>query len=382
MNEEGREDPVRIGRWSRALSWHATLREADEKQLSNSVGREWQEWYADAENRRTFDHLSRLLGDRELYRKRRRPRRAELDGDSYDLSVPIAEWRRLRVVKDARKRRSLAGNLWWWLSGGIGVTAIAVLIVLWPRFLGFGSEPSRMVVYQTEVGGLKHVHLTDGSSVVLGGRTELSVAFSARYRSVRVIEGQAWFRVAHDTHWPFIVTAGDGTITDIGTAFLVTRESDRVVVTVTEGAVEVSARQPLQPSLKLGQGFTLAPVPLAIRVTRGEQITVSDAGGVDAPKPTDTRATVAWTSGRLIFDNQPLRYVIETINRYSSRRIFVSPSAGTLRFSGIVFSDEIGDWLQSLEAIFPVTVQERGADVRIRTRNSIPATDELPPKKQ
>lgn len=380
MNEDGGEDPVGIDRWSQALSWHVALREADEKELTNSVGREWHDWYANAENRRVFDGVSRLLADQDLYRKRQRLTTAELEDDSYDLSVPIAKWRRTRALQERPKEHSPGGK-WWWLSGGIGVAAIAVLIVLWPRLLGFGGEPSP-VVYQTNVGGFKDVHLLDGSSIILGGSTEVSVAFSTHRRSVSIIEGQAWFKVAHDSRWPFVVTAGDGTITDTGTAFLVTRDSDRVVVTVTEGAVEVSARQPIRPSLRFGRGFALRPILAPIRVSTGEQLALSDTGTMSLLKQADTHAATAWTHGRLTFDNQSLRYVIETVNRYSSRRIFVSPSAGALRFSGIVFDDEIGDWLQSLEAIFPVIVEEQGMTVRVKMRNPPPTNSELPPKKQ
>lgn len=379
MNEEGGEDRMGIDRWSRALSWHAALCEADEKELTNSVGRDWQEWYADAENRRVFEAVSRLLADRDLYRNRRLQGRAELEDDSYDLSVPIAEWRRNRALHKARAQRPSGGTWSWWLSGGIGTAAIAALIVLWPWSSGFLGEPSR-VVYQTEVGGLKDVHLPDGSSIVLGGRTELSVAYSARHRSVSVIEGQAWFKVAHKTRWPFVVTAGQGTITDIGTAFLVTRDSDRVVVTVTDGTVEVSARQTKRPSLMLDQGSVLRVGPVPIRLSHGEQLALSDAGVLGPIKQTDTYAATGWTQGRLTFDDQPLRYVIEAVNRYSSRHIVVSPSAATLRFSGIVSGDEIPDWLQSLEVILPVTVEERGGNVRIQMRYATPASE--PPRKR
>jgi transmembrane sensor len=368
VKEDGGKDSIGIDRWSRALSWYDALRAADQKELTYSVGRDWQDWYADAENRRVFDNISRLLADRNDYRQRRRRGKAELGEDAYDLSVPITEWRRFQSPRVSCKQRSI-GALWWWVSGGIGIAAIAAALTLWPRSLGIGGDAGP-AVYQTEIGGLRHVHLTDGSSIILGGRTELSVAFSSRSRSVRVMEGQAWFKVAHDRRWPFIVTAGDESIVDVGTAFLVTRESDRVVVTVTQGTVEVSAQQPGSASLTMDHG--LIPRPVAhIRIAHGEQLAFSDAGVVGPIKLTDTHAATTWTHGRLTFDNQPLRYVVETVNRYSSRRIVVDRSASTLRFSGIIVDTQIEDWLQSLEAIFPVSVREQGGSIRIQMRHSI-----------
>lgn len=363
-----------IDRWSQALSWHDTLREADEKELTHAVGREWQDWYADAENRRIFDAVSRLLADRALYRERRRPSKAKLAEDSYDLSVPVAEWRRAHAPRESRKCRPSAASRWLWLSGGIGAAAIVALFVFWVRPLRLGGGPASPAVYQTGVGGLKDVRLPDGSSIILGARTRLSVALSSERRSVHLIEGQAWFKVVHDPHRPFVVAAGNGTITDVGTAFLVTRESDRVVVTVTEGVVDVTTRPSMRRSVGIQHGVVARPVLAPIRVIRGEELAFDDNGAFGAVKRTDTHAATAWTHGRLIFDDQPLRYVVDTVNRYSSRRIVVGASAGALRFSGIVFDDEIDDWLRSLQTIFPVTVQERPSAVSIRMRSANPVS--------
>ncbi len=358
-------------RWTEALTWHIALRDAGGRDLAQVPGRQWRDWYADPANRRIFQDLTRLLAGRDCYRRRDLPGKSELREDRYDLSVPIAEWRRNQAErKQARRRRRSAGRGWWWLSGGLGAVAMAVLLALSP--LSFGPEDSAAgaAIYQTDIGGIKDVHLHDGSSIILGGRTRLSVTLSPRRRSVRLIEGEAWFRVAHDPNWPFVVTAGDGTITAVGTAFLVTRESDRVVVTVTDGTVEVSARPPLWPSLRLVQRFSMRPVPPPVPVSRGEELAFGSSGPLRPVQHADTRAATAWTHGRLTFDDQPLRYVVETINRYSSRRIVVGPSAGALRFSGIVFDNDIQGWLQSLKLIFPVSVEDEGSSVLIHLRNS------------
>jgi transmembrane sensor len=267
------------------------------------------------------------------------------------------------------------------LSGGILVAALSAILTFWPRSLGFGGGTSQ-AIYRTDIGGLKDVHLLDGSTVVLGARTQLAVAFSGQRRSVRVIQGQAWFKVAHDTRWPFVVTAGGGTITDIGTAFLVTRDSDRVVVTVMEGAVEVSTRSVMRRSFTPDEGLVLGPALAPVRITRGEQVAFSDAGTLSALKQTDTHAAVAWTQGQLTFDNQPLRYVVETVNRYYQRRILVSPSAGSLRFSGIISDTAIGDWLRSLKIIFPVVIESHGAIVTIQMRSSNLGSAHLLPSKR
>lgn len=368
-------------RWAEALTWYFHLRHAKERDLGDAIGRRWERWYSDIENRRVFDNVSRLHAERDLYRTPSRPTEAELTEDKYDLSVPIAEWRARSTLRKS-KRNHITSRRWIWsLSAGLGVAAIAALFFLWPLYPAFRGEPKGAVIYQTGLGSLKEVHLPDGSAIILGGETKVSVAFSALHRSVNLVEGQVWFKVAHDRHWPFVVAAGDGTITAVGTAFLVTRQSDRVVVTVTEGTVEVSALQTLRHARISERQGSSTLSPTLVRLGRDEELAFSDDGTLSRIEPTDAHAATSWTHGRLTFDDQPLRYVIETIDRYSSRHIVVSNSAGALRFSGIVLNDQVDDWLKSLTAIFPVIVDESGPDVRIqmRTPPSIPVRGRNPP---
>lgn len=363
-------------RWAEALTWYLALRETDRTHLTLALRREWQVWSADVDNRRIFDDTRRLLADRGHYRERPRPGKAELEEDQYDLSMPIAEWRKAQSQSQRHRPRPSAGTRRWWLCGGVGVAAIAVLLVIWPLRSVSGGGGAGAAIYETNVGGIKDVQLRDGSSVILGGQTNLAVAFSARQRSVRLIAGEAWFKVAHNRNWPFVVAAGDGTITAVGTAFLITRQSDRVIVTVTDGTVEVSARPPVWPPLRLVQRFSMRSALLTVPVSRGEQLAFGDNGSLRPVRPADTRAATAWTHGRLTFDDQPLRYVVETINRYSSRHIIVDPSVGALRFSGIVVDNAIEDWLKSLEVIFPVTESERGGSVHIQLGDSTPVSSQ------
>jgi transmembrane sensor len=365
VSNQGKERNV--DRWAEALAWYTTMRAADEKRLTAKVAGAWQDWYANAENRRAFDDVSRLLTERDFYKEWPRPSKAELEQDRYDTSVPIAEWLSTNPPHETGRRRPSAGK-WWWPSAGLAIAATLVLVILSPRWFSLTGAHPAPTVYQTGVGGLQEVHLADGSSITLGGQTKLLVAFSTQHRTVNLIQGQAWFKVLHDSHRPFIVVAGDGTIEDVGTAFLVTRESDRVIVTVTEGVVEVSARRPLSVSSIFSPVLTASPDLAPIRVSRGEELAFGDHGALGIIRPADAGAATAWTHGRLTFDDQPLRYVIETVDRYSSRRIVVSPEAGALRFSGIVFDNGIDDWLQSLKAIFPVTIEERGVVARIAMR--------------
>ena len=368
MRSHVSDDVADRDRWAEALTWYGRLRQPQAVRLSFARRRQWQIWCADPENRRIFGQASRLLDDRSGYAERRRPRKEELAQDPYDLSVPIAEWQRRRPWRPATMQ-SAATSWRWWLPLTI-TAAVAVLCVLGIRSYRSFATPPAAVVYQTQVGGLEDIRLGDGSRMILGGRTKVSVVFSAGHRRVRVIAGQAWFNVADNPRCPFVVTAGAGRITDLGTAFLVTRESDRIVVTVTQGAVEVAERASANPLCGLGERRDSRPPLVPIRVNHGEELAFADDGVPGLVRTADVRSATAWIRGQLTFDDQPLRYVVETVDRYTSRPVSVGPAAGALRFSGIVRDDRINDWLQSLQVILPVVLRTHGANVRIQMRQT------------
>jgi len=375
VNAAGEEDPRDRNRWAEALAWYDTLQEAGEGNRSNVLPPEWRQWHSDAENQRIFDRVSRLLADRDRYRKRSRPRRGERKADRYDLSVPVAEWHKTRAPDVTRKECTCTDHRARWLAGGLAATtvaAIALMFTLWPQHFWQDTGLGGRVIYRTSVGGLQDVHLPDGSTITLGGRTKISVAFSLQRRSVTLIEGEAWFKVAHHPHWRFVVAAGSGTITDVGTAFVVMRENDRVVVTVTDGTVEVSPQDLQRAPRTTGPGATPIRVLTPIRITEGEELAYSDKGALRLVTHADVHAVTAWTQGRLTFDDQSLRDVVAAVDRYSSRQIAITQKAGTLRFSGIVLPAEVDDWLQGLRNIFPLRIEQRGATVYIDVRDSTP----------
>jgi len=190
---------------------------------------------------------------------------------------------------------------------------------------------------------------------------------------VRLDRGQAWFQVARHPERPFVVTAGTGTITALGTAFVVERDSGRVVVTVTDGAVQWAPR-----SATAGNGPSesssvalASSVQLAVaRVARGEQISYEDGGPASRVEKADTEAATAWSEGRLEFDHEPLRRVVAVVNRYSSRPIALDPADNDYVFTGLVLQGQIDDWICGLQDIFPVQVLQQGQQLLVRPRGS------------
>lgn len=335
MIAEDNEPEAGTGRWMEALTWQETLERTEEGRLDFVVYRQWRGWYANAENRRIFEQVTQIAAD---------ARRLACQSSQ---NASLRPW---RVVGFA----------------AVAMAALAILLKpllsIWPVDHDVGRG-----IYDTGVGEVRNARLTDGSQITLGGGTKVVTSFSGVARNVDLVQGEAWFRVVHNPRWPFVVHAGQGTIRDVGTVFLVRRDFDRVVVTVTEGTVAVSA-PPRQ------EGATSIARSAAIRLVGGERLSYRDNGLVASVAHVDAVAATAWMHGRLVFDDEPLRYVIDDVNRYSSRHVFVTPAAGGLRFSGVVLDGKIEGWLRGLPRILAVEVDEENGSGCVRIRTSQPRT--------
>lgn len=337
-------------RWIEAIEWHALRCSATV--LTPEQQADWQRWWQDGENRRIYGSCARLHVDAQQLHTR-----ASTTGTA-------------RATLDRSTARSLVIRPLRRLVGAVTLgAAIACVFLLFRRYaqvlrIHAQAAVNPPTLYRTGPGQTQRIRLRDGSTVILGAGTALTVTLSPRRRTVRLAHGEAWFRVTHRFGWPFVVKAGPGTITDLGTAFVVDREPHRVEVTVTEGRVEIALRHLVAaPHL---QGVQLEPV----RLHRGERLSYGTRG-VGAVRTVDPRVALAWTTGELEFSDEPLRDVLANVSRYAPQPITATPAAGGLRVTTLVFSRDVSEWLDGLTRVLPVTVERTdvGICVRLRTHN-------------
>lgn len=247
----------------------------------------------------------------------------------------------------------------------------ALLATFAAAVLGFESErgplpESAAQVLSTAIAQNETFVLDDGSHVTLGGSSRLSVKMSPGSRDLDLQSGEAYFVVAKDPDRPFRVNAGDARVTAVGTQFDVRRENDRDVVVVTEGRVLVEPVRHLLP-VRILRAFE--PKLRPIRLPAGEQ-TLAGASGIDMPsKIADAAAATSWQSGRLAFHLEPLKYVIQDVNRYSSRPIVLADQdTGDLIVTGTLTIDNIPGWIDSLQRAFDLEATQRGDHIVLSRR--------------
>jgi transmembrane sensor len=249
------------------------------------------------------------------------------DAKDYDPSIPVSEWFERRSAQ--RKVR------WRAAAAAMVILAVTGSVPFW-----LASRGERLV---TPVGQNRAVRLTDGSRVELGGDTEVRVHLNRTSRRLELVRGEAFFSVARDATRPFEVRAGKTRVTAVGTAFNVRRGAERIVVAVLEGRVTIAGAE------------RRAPMP----VDAGEQTIVIRSSVTAAVPIANAQSATAWQSGRLSFDHEPLRYVLEDVNRYAPKPIVIDdPAVENLQISGTVLSDNVPGWIRSIVSAFELEVTE------------------------
>jgi transmembrane sensor len=333
-------DPIHLA----AAEWLVRLQSTD---LSIEDTLLWQSWLkenpANAHAFARIEEISQAL--RALPLPSAVPAR-QMARDRYDASVPLKDWTKPPV------RRRIRGIL----AVAASVAIVAVSLAFWKTV-----APNS---YTTAIGENRTVALADGSTIALGADTQIDVAFSKDVRAIELVRGEALFKVAKDASRPFKVRAGEATVIAVGTAFNIERDSDRAIVSVTEGRVVVEPVAHFLPVVVLHQ---FEPKLRSVRLHAGQQTTVGSAGIEEPTKMED--AVGGWQTGRLAFRLQPLRYVLEDVNRYASKRIVLeSNDEGALVITGTVERENIAGWVRSLERAFDLEATEEADQIVLRAR--------------
>jgi transmembrane sensor len=270
--------------------------------------------------------------------------------DPYEGSVPLSDYQRPRIARTRRMAFAIAASV---------VVATCLALLAFNREWPFASVGTRGEVMRTAIGETRSVRLEDGSRIMLGGGTEIDIQLQQDSRRISLLRGEAFFRVARDAARPFIVRAGDAAVTAIGTEFNVRRGGDRVTVAVVEGRVVVERSSPLVPAGLLQQ---IRPELTPVRVDAGQQTIVDHAGIERATPLPDPGSATAWQTGRLAYQGEALRYVLADVNRYSLMPIVIEDeSIGALSITGTIASDNVSEWIASLERAFGlVAVEDSG----------------------
>lgn len=199
--------------------------------------------------------------------------------------------------------------------------------------------------YATAIGERRTETLADGTRVVLNTDTVLETRFTRRHRDVALEKGEAQFDVSHDASRPFVVNAGVGTVTALGTRFQVRRDATDAVVTLLIGSVEVV------------QGHEQ-------RILHSnEQAQLSDDAGIRV-RTIDPAQVSGWLDGWLRFRDAPLGDVVAEANRYSTRKLRLGdPKLASLPLHGNFHAGDSASIAAAAAQLLGLRMEDRGNDI-------------------
>jgi transmembrane sensor len=244
-----------------------------------------------------------------------------------------------RAGAGASALRKAAPTRRYWLAA---VAAAAAVAGVW-----MWQERPQTWHVETGPGEQRTLELADGTRLHLDGATRVTLD-RGRPRYAALDQGRLLAEVVHDARRPFSVVVGDAVLTDLGTAFDVTRLEDGLRVAVSEGVVQVDvAREAV--TLRPGEGL----VARQGRVTRRSVV----AADIDA-----------WRDGRLVYDDERYAAVAEDLTRAVGRPVRLAPELADRRFTGSISVQGGAESLRPrLEALLGVSISSDGDGWRVTT---------------
>lgn len=203
---------------------------------------------------------------------------------------------RAKLAK-ANSAKIIRMNVWRWAA----VILLPLCIALFTYHLLDSSQiEDAPFVVKANKGDKATIELPDGTNVVLNSASQLSYLtnFGEKARKVQ-LEGEAYFKVAHDEKHTFIVQVGDLDVKVLGTSFNVSayEDSKDVTIVLLEGKVGVYSKDTshvMKPGDKIEYNKTT------------HKLTTTQV------HPDDY---IEWTKGNLYFEKESLENIMKTLSR-------------------------------------------------------------------
>jgi len=254
----------------------------------------------------------------------------QFDSDERESPSPSARSSSVQNRSSSRRSQRTRWRPFFRVAGILAAIAVASLLtVTLLESSWFASTSETIEEFATEEGEWAVVYLDDGTRVQLNVDSRLSVleGFSEGRREVR-LEGEAYFEVVEKAARPFIVRARDTETEVLGTAFDVKAygEEENVEVAVAHGQVALrSKRVEMQDPVLLGAQ--------SAGIVSGTRIQKHLEGF-------DVSRQLAWTDGKLVFDDASFEEVVRKLQRWYDLRIEVQTKPEWVDRLNATFKDE------------------------------------------
>ncbi|TGX49587.1 DUF4880 domain-containing protein [Sphingomonas gei] len=205
--------------------------------------------------------------------------------------------------------------------------------------------------YETELGEIRRVTLSDGSVATINTASRIAVHVEKKKELIRLDHGEAWFQVAKRPDRAFVVETGAVTVRASGTAFSVRRLDRGSEVMVTEGSVET---------------WCGSTIDQRVFLRAGDRAFISEDGMIRKQRAiaASIDRSLAWRAGKIVLLGDPLDYAIAEFNRYNHRKlVLLDPRIGVEQLDGVFRFDDVEGFARTVGQVLSVKVDATKSDV-------------------
>ena len=316
--------------------------------LDSTAAGEVEEWILlSAENRKTAEDMYLIL-----FVSERMDAKKEVNIDQV-----YNEFREKYLLTKSSSKKTKTIGLWKKVAS---IAAIFVAILALGAFTTVAvlELNSQSTIIATQLGERAQITLPDGSKVWLNACSSLEYrkSFFSRKRTAE-LSGEAYFDVAHNASFPFVVMNEGSEIKVLGTTFNVRCNNDENFLTASlfDGSIR----------------FSDTNNAMAANLNPGEKITFDrNTHQFKIDRITSAEDVTSWMEGKLIFGNASLEEIARSLEKhYNVHILFKDEAAKEIRFNAeFEMADNIYQILSILELTDKFTYEINRRDVVISSK--------------
>lgn len=328
-----------------------TITDVEIKELSDWIknDRQLHDWW-EQEFERSDSSMNPVLRDKLFARIKEETLGQEEGGEKEGIQRQEQIQEKDESLKN-KKVRTIRIIPWKWVAAIL----LPVCVAFFTYYL-LDSSPTAETpfIVKAAKGDKATIELPDGTNVVLNSASQLSYLnnFGEKVRRVQ-LNGEAYFKVAHDEKHPFVVQIGDLEVKVLGTSFNVSAYEDAKDVTVVllEGKVGIYAQEIshiMKPGDKIEYNKTTHRITTA-------QVHPDDY--------------IEWTKGNIYFEKESLENIMKTLSRiYDVEIRFDSGKLPKEYFTGTIPGGGIQNALNILMLTSPFYYEMDGSVIVLKEK--------------
>lgn len=258
------------------------------------------------------------------------------------------------VIQNKAKRNRLLVRL---SLAGSGIAATVLVFYSLMMFFAYNDQLNGQLSVRTPYGDRSEVTLPDGTKVELNAGSTIDYKFDPKEKTRLVsFSGEAYFEVAKSCV-PFVITTPSGLqVKVLGTKFNLEAypEDSEVKTTLFEGSVALT-------SANSADSYTMKPGQI-VSYLKNERKLVLQTG--------EPEKMLSWVDNKLYMDEMPLSEVCKRLERWYNVNIEINDFSqiGEIHYTGVLKEETIGDVLDALCQLSPISYTMNGNHVTITKR--------------